>query len=183
MVYSIFKALQNIPRKEELTTQEYYKLLKKQNEISNVKFLSDILKKYFTDKKIPTALIGVGSVVTGLKKKKENYEGTAGYNDIDIKLIIDNQNQYKEFNKATKELKNLLRINFINVEYNIIRPTDAHHIEDHIHFGYNNGYVIESKNRKKLDLIIKNPAYLPAKEHIEMERKKKNAFVILYHQS
>lgn len=169
-------------RAGEITIGEYFSSLLSPIDGENVQYLRDSLHSALLERDVPSALIAVGSVVRGVSSKKSFYN-SAGPNDIDLKLIIADPKKGKVFYNALEQWSETLGERFTGVDGPLKAIRFTHRIipEEHINFKYDGGFRIEPREGKKLDLIVKGVGYLPAGPHIEAERDRNNAFVVLYH--
>lgn len=169
-------------RKGEVNADEYFSALLPSTDAENVQYLRDSIHSTLLDLGVHSALIAVGSVVTGVSSKKD-YWRSGGPDDIDLKVIVADQKQgevfYEALQKWSKGLNERMA-EITNAGSLVGRYTHRPFPEEHVDFCYDVGFVIKPVEGKTIDLIVKCPAYLPSGPHIEAERKRDHAFVLLY---
>ncbi len=118
-------------------------------------------------------------------------------NDIDLKVIIDGEKPLKMFVEAVEEYQRLLQeaaadqiqhdrhplitsVSRIQGRFAYYATETGQYPQTH---AYGAAIQIQFARGKTIDLILQNPRYLPGNLHIEAERKLKNPFAILYHDS
>ncbi|MBR9691189.1 hypothetical protein GOV06_00210 [Candidatus Woesearchaeota archaeon] len=169
-------------REGEISKEEYLSSLLSPVDRDNVEYLRDSIHQALLEKDIKSALIAVGSVVTGVASG-EDYYNSAGPDDIDLKVIVADQEQGNEFYGVFLEWGEKLNGRFVEVDGHptVIRYTHIHMTdEESINFHYDGGYIITPKEGKTIDLIVKGVRFLPAGKHIEEERNRNHAFSVLY---
>jgi hypothetical protein len=176
------EVVEQAKREGEVTSNEYFSSLLSSTDAENVQYLRDSLHSALLENNVGSALIAVGSVVTGVSSK-EQYFNSAGPDDIDLKVIIASQAQGNTFYGVLEKWSKNLNGRFTEIDGhpNEIRFTHRQVPEEHIDFHYDGGFRIKPSEGKTIDLIVKGVGYLPAGPHIEAERERNHAFVVLYH--
>lgn len=150
---------------------------------ANVNYIHFSLHRYLLQRNVSSALIAVGSTVTGVAST-EGFVGSASPQDLDLKVIACQLRQSERFRTTISEWRfNLSKKKFplptrspFSVRYTYQDRTR----EDYAEFGYDGGIILTPSLGKTIDLIVKNPHGLRARDHITKEQELGNSFSVLY---